>query len=41
MLKTAPKPGVSDAYILTAGGVVTDATAARNLTAADNGKVIY
>jgi len=41
MLKTAPKPGISDAYILTAGGVVTDATAARNLTAADNGKVIY
>lgn len=41
MLKTAPKPGISDAYILTAGGVITEAGTSRTLSAADNGKVIY
>lgn len=41
MLKTAPKPGISDAYILTSGGIVTDAGTSRTLSAADNGRVIY
>jgi hypothetical protein len=41
MLKTAPKPGVSDSYILTANGVVTEVGTTRTLSASDNGKVIY
>lgn len=41
MLKTAPKPGIADAYVLTAGGIVTEAGTTRTLSAADNGKVIY
>jgi len=41
MLKSAPKPGISDAYILTAGGVITEAGTSRTLSAADNGKIIY
>lgn len=41
MLKAAPKPGVSDAYILTESGVITESGTSRTLSAADNGKVIY
>ena len=31
----------SPAYILAAGGIITDATTARTLSAGDNGKVLY
>lgn len=41
MLKTAPKPGISDAFILTAGGIITEAGTTRTLSPIDNGKVIY
>lgn len=42
MLKTvAFLPGSSPAFILSPDGIITDATAARTLLAADNGKIIY
>lgn len=41
MLKTAPQPGTSGAYILTPDGVITEPGTTRTLSAADNGKVIY
>ena len=41
MLKTAPKPGIASEFILTAGGIITEAGTSRTLSAADNGKVIY
>jgi len=41
MLKASPKPGVSDAYILTADGITTIAGTSHTLDAADNGKVLY
>jgi hypothetical protein len=41
MLKTAPKPGIAGAYVLTPAGVITEATTSRTLSAADNGKVIH
>jgi len=41
MLKTAPKPGISDAFVLTASGIITEAGTTRTLSAVDNGKVIY
>ena len=41
MLKTAPKPGIAGAYVLTADGIITEAGTTRTLSAVDNGKVIY
>lgn len=32
---------ISDAFILSAAGIITETTAARTLSAGDNGKVIY
>jgi hypothetical protein len=41
MLKTAPQPGTSGAYILTPDGIITESGTTRTLSASDNGKVIY